>query len=416
MASSQIFGHFRGLARMSAGNVTNSPSDLFLFTYTFFGLLALGPSWPRVLISLLSSVVALAWNTVPLAVDENVYGSWRWSPATTRSVSVFAVVVAGAGIPFLWDLPNKGDMSNIAIRFMAALIFATVVGLCVYVRHLLNTPLGLTHSEEYLKLEHQACLTLFQTLTTSVGVFFLAVFLSPALAVSEKAKVDPIGGLCWAFYCFAGAIIWLLRPCVAKAKWTRSLLISPAVHNPGTASLNNHTIVVDGSREVAPIAELHGTIQPEAKRTVTNETASEETGALGTRVVLLELLKQKQTEAATVVSYCIKGFTVFLAITGALFKFALDASATPELRNVLSWMGLSVCAIGFIACVCAVRLRRTVQSDLQDLFNALSVPLRRDAIMAVVYIVVVGVVFALVCVVGWVYLLGIPAHVLPLAK
>lgn len=63
-----------------------------------------------------------------------------------------------------------------------------------------------------------------------------------------------------------------------------------------------------------------------AEATVASRQAPSET-------VLLELLRQRQTDAGSLVVHCIRGFTMFLAITGALLKFALDQSATPPAKD-----------------------------------------------------------------------------------
>lgn len=231
----------RGRWRATWRNVRHSKGSMQLCLYTFVGLSSVEFSWPRTIAALAASVVLLFWISHRLAFDENVHESWQWSPAASRGIVAFTIIAAGAMLPFLPIAQSTlgGEQARrLTVSLVAALIFATMIGLAVYLRYLLQGSTGLkdrTRRIESLKLEHQACMMLFQTLTTMVGVFFLGTVLSAALNLVERLGRPAFSSLLWAFYCFSGAIIWLIRPCVARAKYIRFLIEQPTdERNDGT--------------------------------------------------------------------------------------------------------------------------------------------------------------------------------------
>jgi len=56
---------------------------------------------------------------------------------------------------------------------------------------------------------------------TGAAVLFVGMFLAPVLGMSEKLGELTLAKLAWAFYWMLGAIVWLLRPCLARAKYIR---------------------------------------------------------------------------------------------------------------------------------------------------------------------------------------------------
>jgi hypothetical protein len=206
----------------------DSRGNVQLSLYTLVGLISIDPSWQRSVLAIVVSAVILAWISQRLDFDENVQGSWRWSPATSRGVSVFALVAVGALLPFLTGGQSSPSSDRIA-SFLVANIFATMIGLAVYLSCLLEGttgPKARSLEIESLKLEHQACMTLFQTFTVAVATFFVGVILSVALDTGKQFG-HPVSSLLCAFYYFSGAIIWLIRPCLARAKYIRFLIEQP---------------------------------------------------------------------------------------------------------------------------------------------------------------------------------------------
>src|ERR1035441_6077182 len=52
-------------------------------------------------------------------------------------------------------------------------------------------------------------------------IVFLTALLAPILGGKAGNAEATMARLGWAFYCFAGGIIWFLRPCLARAKYVR---------------------------------------------------------------------------------------------------------------------------------------------------------------------------------------------------
>jgi hypothetical protein len=123
------------------------------------------------------------------------------------------------------------------------------------------------------------------------------------------------------------------------------------------------------------------------------------------RQVLEQLLKQKQDEAAGLLSTYVKAYAVFLAITGAMLKFALDANATPTLREALCLLGIASCTCAFMAGVFGERLRRDTRVRLQEFLDLLGVNLEADQLQGVMYTTITGVAFTVFILGGWLFIL-----------
>jgi hypothetical protein len=111
-----------------------------------------------------------------------------------------------------------------AISVVGYLIFSFLIGVVIYLRFLLRPTMGPKDEVleiEALKLEHQSCLILFQTGGTCMVILFLGTLLTPILSASAGTGGITVARLGWAFYCFAGGIVWFLRPCLARAKYIR---------------------------------------------------------------------------------------------------------------------------------------------------------------------------------------------------
>jgi hypothetical protein len=117
----------------------------------------------------------------------------------------------------------------------------------------------------------------------------------------------------------------------------------------------------------------------------------------------MELLRQKQNEASGLLASYIRAYALFLAITGAMLKFALDASSTHELRQALCFLGLASCACAFLAGIFGEKLRRDTRQRLNELLEGLGVNLEPDEMRSVLYTTIVGNVFSVFILLGWLY-------------
>ena len=121
--------------------------------------------------------------------------------------------------------------------------------------------------------------------------------------------------------------------------------------------------------------------------------------------VLLELLKQNQNDGSALIGHYVKAFTIFVAVTGGLIKFALDQNATESLRKALSMMGLGVSVLALLVCIMGHRLRRTVHAEIGRLYTELHIPMEPEPLSALKFTIVVGVLCGLLSLLGWIYIL-----------
>lgn len=121
--------------------------------------------------------------------------------------------------------------------------------------------------------------------------------------------------------------------------------------------------------------------------------------------VLLEILKQKLEEAKGLLSHYIRAYAIYLAITGGLLKFSLDANSTPQLTIALAWLGIACSVVAFVVCILGEKLRRSIQQDLSQPYSLLKVPVLPDNLDSIKYTTIIGFVFNFLCMGAWVYLL-----------
>ena len=120
----------------------------------------------------------------------------------------------------------------------------------------------------------------------------------------------------------------------------------------------------------------------------------------------IDLLRLKGEEAHHLVTYSLNGVVLFLGITGALAKFALDANSTPPLRSILTCFGLAICVLGFFCCWLAARVRRAIETDLMALSQEYALPFLPSALIAAKFIVVISLIFAAFTTAAWIWILA----------
>jgi hypothetical protein len=121
--------------------------------------------------------------------------------------------------------------------------------------------------------------------------------------------------------------------------------------------------------------------------------------------VLIETLKQKQNDASALIGHYVKAFTIFVAVTGGLIKFALDQNATAQLRNALSMMGIGVSVLALFVCIMGHKLRQTAHAEIGRLYAELHIPIEPEPLTALKFTTVVGVLCAFLSLLGWIYIL-----------
>lgn len=121
--------------------------------------------------------------------------------------------------------------------------------------------------------------------------------------------------------------------------------------------------------------------------------------------VLLEILKQKLAKADGLMAHYMRAFAFYLAITGALLKFSLDASSTHSLRVALSGFGIIMSLLAIMVSILGERLRRAVKSDIEELYARLNIPLVPDKLISILYVTITGSIFNFICLGVWIYLI-----------
>lgn len=128
-------------------------------------------------------------------------------------------------------------------------------------------------------------------------------------------------------------------------------------------------------------------------------TSPESTG------VLTELLKQRHQQGFDLLSHYIKAFSVYVAIVGALLKFALDSNSNPALRSALVALGLLLSAVGLFACYLGRRLHAAIAREIALLSNTLNVPPLESSLVGPKYFALAVFCFVALVLIGCCYLL-----------
>jgi hypothetical protein len=206
-------------------SLRRSKGSVALAVYAFLGLTFIDPSLVRASFALIATSVLLLISLKDKEFEEGEAGSWLWSKATTRAVFSEIVLTVLAMLPFFierhWSLTGfgPGDIVSLSGSFM----FAGLIAVALYLR----TDLGGTHPSsledvDSLMLDHQRCITMYETLANATILLFIAVLLAPLLAGAEHLRELPPAKMIWVFYFFSGIVIWILRPCTARAPFIRA--------------------------------------------------------------------------------------------------------------------------------------------------------------------------------------------------
>ena len=209
---------------LAAEHLVLSADRLTLAAYTFIGLACIDFSWLRIAASGTASSLLLHRFSVGTPAAENEVGSWRWSSATTRAVVSGLLLSVLAILPVVFRRATSVSADPVSIQFIASIMFSFIITVALYTAAFLDTPAGIVYgaqSLEALKLEHQSCLTLYQTLATASMLLFLGTLFTPVMNLAHQLGEITLAKIAWAFYCFDGIVIWLLRPCMARAKYIR---------------------------------------------------------------------------------------------------------------------------------------------------------------------------------------------------
>jgi hypothetical protein len=120
---------------------------------------------------------------------------------------------------------------------------------------------------------------------------------------------------------------------------------------------------------------------------------------------LRELLKAKYQEGADLLTHYLRAFVIYVAVTGALLKFALDEHATTTLLIAMAALGLAISALGCAMLGLGEHLRRLIRSDIDNLGDLLCVPRLSSNQVSLKYVLLSSLLFVTIVIAGWIYLL-----------
>lgn len=115
-----------------------------------------------------------------------------------------------------------------------------------------------------------------------------------------------------------------------------------------------------------------------------------------------DMYRQVVDHAHKLIEVYVRGFVIFVGISGAVLKFALDQDSTPFLRFALSVFGLAGSALGLICGLGGELLRRRLRGELEVQADRAGLPMQMSSLFALKYIITIAVLFAALSAMGWV--------------
>jgi hypothetical protein len=116
----------------------------------------------------------------------------------------------------------------------------------------------------------------------------------------------------------------------------------------------------------------------------------------------IEMLKIKSKEAEIFTNNGMRTIALFLAVTGALLKFALDAHATEDLRLVLSVMGLVTSSLLLLASLVAAKHRQLLKHELDELRLALLGDCAEERLTGILNLIIGALGLAVAALISWI--------------
>ena len=118
----------------------------------------------------------------------------------------------------------------------------------------------------------------------------------------------------------------------------------------------------------------------------------------------LKLLTAKLSEAQDFTRLFLTSFSIYVVISGALLKFAIEAQI-PLQKTALTAMGLLTSATYLTACLLVAFVRRAFCQDVGKLNQCLGQPLISEQFLAIKYASIAAGLFTTLAFLGWIYLL-----------
>ena len=141
-----------------------------------------------------------------------------------------------------------------------------------------------------------------------------------------------------------------------------------------------------------------------------NETPADKTPTSDNREAFtestaLELLKTKLEHQQRLQGDFFKATSMFLIISGALLKFALDTDANDMLRTALIIMGIAIPSVGLLVVYDGKRATRQSDAEIEHLNNLLGSPLSNTSGYPLHYCIKAIFLLCVVAIIGFLVLL-----------
>ncbi len=116
--------------------------------------------------------------------------------------------------------------------------------------------------------------------------------------------------------------------------------------------------------------------------------------------LVVELLKQKIDIGYGLLPRYITVFAIYVAIIGTLLKFAFDSNSTPNLRFILSTLGIAFSFIALLGPYYGEMMRKQLVEDIKNYQSLLGKAIIKDELLHLKYTAITACVFVIFTILG----------------
>lgn len=119
----------------------------------------------------------------------------------------------------------------------------------------------------------------------------------------------------------------------------------------------------------------------------------------------IELVKAKSSEIRDVFAHYYRAVALYIAMTGALLKFATDKDATPALRVGMATFGIAISLLGIATCILSRRYQKQASEEQRAMRQALQLGPDASELMPFRYMTGFILTFTSLMIAGWILIL-----------